>query len=153
MNEAQSNRDYQALKEQIAADEQANSVLSDEVLEALDKVEAQQKLVVAAEAHLAKGREESTKVAAKVNSERESLETELARVSKELKDLEETLPPNFRGDYDNAIRGRGEDGMAPLEGEACGGCFQNLTPNVYHLVNAGKPVFCNNCRRLLYLPE
>ena len=33
LNTASSNREYQALKEQIAADEQANSVLSDEILE------------------------------------------------------------------------------------------------------------------------
>ncbi len=41
LNAAASNREYQALLEQIAADEQANNVLSDEILELLEKVDAQ----------------------------------------------------------------------------------------------------------------
>jgi predicted nucleic acid-binding Zn-ribbon protein len=153
MNEAQNNREYQTLKEQIAADEQANSVLSDEVLEALEKIETQQKVVATADATLAKGREEAAKVAAQVTSERETFESELGRVSAELKALEETLPPSFQDDYKRAIHGRGEDGMAPLEGDACGGCYQNVTPQVFHHVASGKAAFCKNCGRLLYLPE
>jgi uncharacterized protein len=39
LNQAQSNREYQALKDQIAADEMAGSVLADEILEAMEKVD------------------------------------------------------------------------------------------------------------------
>ena len=42
LNSCNSNREYQAYLEQIAADEQANSVLSDEILELLDKISEQQ---------------------------------------------------------------------------------------------------------------
>ncbi len=42
LNSCSSNREYQALKEQIAADEQANSVLSDEILESLESLDEQQ---------------------------------------------------------------------------------------------------------------
>ncbi len=42
LNTCNSNREYQALKEQIAADQQANSVLSDEILEALEKIDVLQ---------------------------------------------------------------------------------------------------------------
>src|SRR5262245_63546971 len=39
LNMAQSNKEYQLLKDQMAADKQANSVLADEILEALEKIE------------------------------------------------------------------------------------------------------------------
>ena len=39
LNAAASNREYQILKDQIAADEMANSVLEDEIIEALEKVD------------------------------------------------------------------------------------------------------------------
>ncbi len=42
LNTCSSNREYQALKEQIAADQQANSVLSDEILEALERIDVLQ---------------------------------------------------------------------------------------------------------------
>ena len=38
LNSCSTNREYQAFLEQIAADEQANSVLSDEILELLEKI-------------------------------------------------------------------------------------------------------------------
>ena len=39
LNQAQNNKEYQLLKDQMAADRQANSVLADEILEALDKLD------------------------------------------------------------------------------------------------------------------
>ena len=39
LNTAASNREFNLLKEQIAADKQANSVLSDEILEAMDEID------------------------------------------------------------------------------------------------------------------
>ena len=42
LNTCSSNREYQALKEQIAADQQANSVLSDEILDALERIDVLQ---------------------------------------------------------------------------------------------------------------
>ena len=39
LNAAASNREYQALKDQIAADQMAGSVLADEILEAMEKID------------------------------------------------------------------------------------------------------------------
>src|SRR5690606_32171654 len=39
LNAAASNREYDLLREQIAADQQANSVLSDEILDALERID------------------------------------------------------------------------------------------------------------------
>src|SRR5690606_36109855 len=39
LNAAASNREYDLFREQIAADEQANSVLSDEILDALERID------------------------------------------------------------------------------------------------------------------
>ena len=54
LNQATSNREFQALKEQIAADEQANSVLSDEILEALEKMDQLQIVVKSTDDNLKK---------------------------------------------------------------------------------------------------
>lgn len=64
LNAAASNREYQALKDQIAADQMAGSVLADEILEAMEKIdelaaqlaEQQQKIVVS-KAELAKAQQ------------------------------------------------------------------------------------------------
>ncbi len=47
LNQAKGNREYQSLKEQIAADTQANLVLSDEILETLESVDELEQSLVA----------------------------------------------------------------------------------------------------------
>ena len=59
LNAAASNREYQILKEQIAADEMANSVLEDEILEALEKIDQFQAKIAEAEAALAAARQKA----------------------------------------------------------------------------------------------
>ena len=43
--------------------------------------------------------------------------------------------------------------VARLENDSCGGCFQNLTPNMINSLQLGHMVFCKSCGRLLYTPE
>ena len=45
------------------------------------------------------------------------------------------------------------DGMAQVDGEHCGGCYQTLTANTMNSLYIDKIVFCQVCGRLLYLPE
>ena len=54
LNTAASNKEFNLLKEQIAADQQANSVQSDEILEALERIDELHEAVSAAESDLKK---------------------------------------------------------------------------------------------------
>ena len=66
LNAATSNREYQILLEQIAADEMANSVLADEILEALEKVDGFQTNIAEAEAALAAAMQKAAEVRGEV---------------------------------------------------------------------------------------
>jgi predicted nucleic acid-binding Zn-ribbon protein len=153
LNQASSNREFQALKEQIAADEQANSVLSDEILEALEKMDQLQIAVKTADENLKKTREESGKVKQKVESERAVIEAELARVLANLADAETKLPLDIKRDYDRMAKARGEGALAQIDGEVCGNCFQTVTVQTMNDLYMSRPVFCKGCGCLLYLPE
>src|SRR5438876_3611381 len=91
LNMAQSNKEYQLLKDQLAADKQANSVLADEILEALEKIDQLQATVKTAESNLAKAKDELSKVGKRVSDQQQGLESELARVSGELHSAEGLL--------------------------------------------------------------
>jgi len=153
LDESDSARDYKALQEQIAADEQANSVLTDEVMEALDRTETLQALVPLAEVALAKSRDDLAKSVHRIDVERQSLEIDLGRVTNELKAAEDKLPLDFRPDYERAVNSRGEDALAPVDGTACGGCYQMLTPQTFPSLMMGRPAYCKACGRILYMPE
>lgn len=153
LNACSSNREYQAFKEQIAADEQANSVLTDEILELYEKQDELKVKVATAEDHLKKGKEESERTRARVQEQQQSLESEVSRVSAELTREEERLPVDMRADYYRLTKARGDKAMAPVDGDCCGGCYQMLTAQNMNELYMLKPLSCKNCGCLLYLPE
>ncbi len=153
LNACSTNREYQAFMEQIAADEQANSVLSDEILELFDKVadlEAHVKVVIGqkelVEQDLAATRQ-------RVVEARDALEVDVARLSADLAVAEAKLPADFRRDYDRVVKSRGAEALAPVDGECCGGCYQTLTPQTMNELMLSKLRFCKSCGCILYLPE
>src|SRR6185437_8126871 len=153
LNAANSNREYQALKDQIAADEMANSVLADEILEAMEKIDAFAPLVAEAEQKLTKGREELSKSQGQVRDQQGLLAGDVARLEAELKKVESSLPDDFRDAYHRFVNSKGSDAMAQVEGEVCGGCHHQITANVFNSLLMGRIVACQSCGRLLYLPE
>ncbi|NLX54733.1 MAG: phospholipase [Planctomycetaceae bacterium] len=153
LNTCSGNREYQTLKEQIAADKQANSVLSDEILEALEKIDVLQ-------AELTKTESDRNSAAAALESLRvetqgkqERLEAELRRVTLELSQAEQALPSDFKADYVRIARARGEDTLAQVDGNVCSCCYHVLTTQTINELLQSKPVSCKSCGALLYLPE
>src|SRR5438046_2307477 len=96
LNMAQSNKEYQLLKDQMAADKQANSVLADEILETLEKIDQLQAAVKTADSNLAKTKDELSKVGRRISDQQHGLESELARVRGALDAAEGQLDGDFK---------------------------------------------------------
>jgi predicted nucleic acid-binding Zn-ribbon protein len=153
LNECKSNAEFKALKDQIAAEKKANSVLEDEILEKLERLDELKVTVEKTEQSLTKAREESEKTEHRVQDEHAKLEADLERVKNGLAQAEANLPPDFKDDYRRVVGSRGEDGLAPVEGESCSGCYTVLSPQTMNELYMKKMVFCTSCGCLLYLPE
>ncbi|MCE9554899.1 MAG: phospholipase [Planctomycetes bacterium] len=153
LNQCNTNREYQTMLEQIAADEMAKSVLEDEILEALDKIERTQVVVVQAEANVAKGQAELSKVKGAVSEAEAALRVDVQRLEAELAAAEQNLPADFRDVYLRLTKARGEDALARVVDDCCGGCYQQLTPNLLNQVQMSRIIVCAGCGRLLYRGE
>ena len=153
LNAATSNREYQLLLEQIAADDMSNSELADEILEQLEKNDDLQKTVVEAEATLAAAKKKTEEIRAEVAKAEAPLLDDVARLEVELRETEMTLPDDIRAIYNRIVRQKGEDALAIIENQCCGGCNQQIPLNACNMVMLGQPVGCKTCGRLLYLPE
>jgi predicted nucleic acid-binding Zn-ribbon protein len=153
LNAATSNREYQALRDQIAADQMAKSVLEDEILEALDKTDQFQKNITEADTALVAAKQKSQQIHAEVAEQEPLLAADVARLEAELRQTEAELPGEIRELYQRVVRGKGEDALAMVEDQYCGGCNQQIPLNMFGQVKLGQPVFCKTCGRLLYLPE
>jgi len=150
---AGSNREYQALKDQIAADEMANSVLADEILEGLEQIDHGQTAVKEAERNLAAAKHKAAEVQAEVQKAEPSIRGDLARLEGELTQHEATLPAEIGDFYRRVVRQKGEEALAAIENGVCSGCHQHVPVNICSQVILGTPTFCKTCGRLLYTAE
>ncbi|WP_238388583.1 zinc ribbon domain-containing protein [Roseimaritima ulvae] len=153
LNTASSNREYDALKEQIAADQQANEVLSDEIFESLEQLDELEAAVDKRAKELAQRQEDQTALLEQIATRQAVLTPDLERVQAELKETETAMPPEMKQEYDRIIAARGEDGLAPVDGESCGGCYQTLSPQVMNELYLNNYMVCSACGAWLYLPE
>ena len=155
MQAAKNNKEFQALKLQIQADETTNGVLADEALEAMEKVEKFASNVEAIEKELQQIRDQLKKTESSIAEEHPVIEADVARCSERLEAAEAKIPKEFKDIYMRLTRSMGgEQALASIsEQNFCGGCRQLIPINFVAQVVQGKPVACKSCGRLLYTPE
>ncbi|HTU24810.1 MAG TPA: phospholipase, partial [Pirellulales bacterium] len=150
LNTATSNREYQALKDQIAADEMAGSVLADEILESLEKIDEFERMIAEAQKRLTQAKDELAKVQETVRGESSLLEADIKRLEGVLKEAEAKLPDDFQTDYQRVVKAKGADAMAEVQNGFCGGCYKQLTPNSLAELAMSRAIFCKDCGRIIY---
>jgi uncharacterized protein len=153
LREAKDNREYQALVDQINADQMANSVLEDEILEFMDRLDRGLAKVKEAEEAVARAREEAAKNSHEWDQEAPLIQGDIDRLNQELLQVEGDLPSDFRDLYRRLTRAKGGNALSPVLGEFCGGCNQHVPLNMINAVMLGHPVCCKSCGRLLYMEE
>ncbi len=153
LNAAASNREYEVITSQIDADEMANSVLEDEILEALDKVDrAITQLGEIEEEHKAAIKNEQ-ELAQRIESERPSLEADAEVHKAAIKQAERVIPEKHKEMYRRLVKRDGAGALASVEDNACSNCFETLNAQEKVRINLGEFFFCRECNRILYKVE
>ncbi|MBD3672339.1 MAG: phospholipase [Planctomycetaceae bacterium] len=150
LNAAASNKEYEIISSQIEADEMANSVLEDEILEALDKVDQSQQDIAAAEEAI---QEQQAKIKAteqQVNETKEGLEEEASTYEAELAELEKELPGTMMDQYRRLVEAHGAGCLTEVENDACTSCYAIISPQEKVQLNMGKVMLCRSCGRIMY---
>ncbi len=152
-NVCSSNREYSLLNDQIAADQQANTVLADEILDTLDSIDKQNDAIQSVNTRLIAAQKETAKVQADVEHRVSVLGMELARIVDELQACEGQLPNDVRIEYQHRVRSKGEEALASIDGGSCGNCHQMLTPHLLDQLSMGRIHICSGCNSILYVGE
>ncbi len=152
LNIAATNREYEIITGQIAADTMATSVLEDEILEALTKVDQLQVEVGQSEQAVKQAeldlQNAVADAAAREPGFREQEKSLLAAVTA----AERFLPPDMLPQYRRGVQAFGADAMASVENRVCQSCYVQLTAQKLVELKSGKLMFCT-CGRLLYLAD
>ena len=133
----------------------ANSVLADEILEGMEKLDEFDLKLKKTEAKLEEVSSDSVKAEENLGKEMPEIESEITRIESELKTVENSLTPEYQEIYRRIVVQKQEDTLAPVKGEFCGGCHQKIPLNQINLVmlDNTKPQLCVACGRILFVPE
>jgi uncharacterized protein len=152
LNQATSNREFDIIRSQIDADTMANSVLEDEILEVLEKVDQIQQKIGKGEAEANQTAADIRRVADEVESTAPRIRTQASEIEASLHEAEKILPGTIMEAYRRLVQAHGAAALATVEGNACTICNEILSPNSLVELNTGKFIFCRSCGRLLYRP-
>lgn len=152
LNAASSNREFDILKGQIDADSMANSVLEDEILECLEKVDQAELAIQQLGQEHSVAQEAERRVAEEVSVAEPALRQEIEILEASISEGERTLPGEVAEVYRRLVKSHGAAALAPVENDACSACYVGLSHQSRVELNSGKILFCKNCDRLLYLP-
>jgi len=153
LNTANSNKEFQAIKDQMEADDKANLVLQDEILEMLEKIDTLEELRATANENLANQEAEFAQLSQKIEDEQKVLEAELERVNAELAEAEKDVPIDVRADYKRLSEAKAEDAMSEVHQDCCGVCMTLITPNKLSDLRMQKLIRCSTCGAFLFLSE
>lgn len=152
LNVITTNREYDALRTQIAADKMANSVLEDEIIEALEAIDVMQLELKKFEQELGTVKAEVAVFTAEVRQREPDLRQQIDKLQSRVGDVESLLPPEIAPGYRRLVNAYGARALAPVVGRSCGECFVGLTSQTLVELKSGKFKFCT-CGRLMYFVE
>ncbi len=153
LNEAASNKEFSLLKDQIAAEQQANSVQSDEIFEVLERIDGIESDIADLKANAAKIESDSAERRATIETRLTQVREDLHRVDAQLADYESRIPSAAKADYQRLVQARGPEALAPIVEDACDGCNTMISAQTLNRVTMNHLTHCPNCNAWLYLPE
>jgi uncharacterized protein len=150
LNAAATNKEYEIFSSQIEADRMANSVLEDEILEGLEKVDQCGAEIKATEAEALEQEKLIAQTKAEVDAARAGLEEQVAAVEAELTERERELPGKYGDQYRRMVKVHGAATLAEVTDGTCGSCYSLLSPQQRVQLNTNQLVFCGSCGRILF---
>jgi predicted nucleic acid-binding Zn-ribbon protein len=153
LNQATSNREFDIIRSQIDADTMANSVLEDEILEMLEKIDQIQQKIKKCQEEADQASAEVRRVAQTVEASAPELRSQVADLEASLREAEKILPATLVEPYRRLVQAHGAAALAPVENNACSVCFEILSANYLIELRTGNFRFCRSCGRLLYWPK
>lgn len=150
--QVKTNKEYSALQKEITGLKADQSVLEEEVLKLMEQIDQ-------VKAHMQEGRQ-----ALKANEERlkaqlNRIEEEKGKIQADLRSLEEArgaltpkVEPAILSQYERILKRKEGLALAPVKGNACGGCYMGLPPQMINEIQmATRLIPCESCARILYL--
>lgn len=145
-------KDLENLQREITSLAKRQGDLEDIVLEVMERLESAQERVAELTGRVASVQSKIEDATARRDAALETLDGDIASVTKEREVISATVPADLLKLYDKLREQQGGIGAAKLYQRTCQGCRQELAITDINEIRAAAPdtvVRCENCRRIL----
>ena len=161
LQEIKTNKEYQAVQNEIkfAGIEQQRA--EDKELAAMDKLENKQAEILQIKGEMQKVEADLNLAREEVDRQAAGLQVEIDRAERGRQDIARELPTDFVATFDRLAAKYKDEAMVAVAVEqegadvmySCGGCYMQLTQNLYLKIlgKSDEIIICPSCGRLLYL--
>lgn len=148
------NKEYGAIKQEIASLQADNSLIEEEIIKSMDAVEAAVREVKTEKARLEIVVNEYQKKEQEVIARENSIKSEVENLKKERDVLVTALPNSVALLYNQIAAHKQGIVLSPVQGNYCGACKTSLRAQTINEVQIGQTmVTCDNCSRILYFEK
>ena len=152
-DEAKNEREFNNWRDQIAAAEAANAVLSDEILEGLEYLDELNTKAEEARKNLQAAQDLLVDMKSKTQEVRERAEEEIRRLKVDFRKVEEQLSGEHQMLYQRLFKAKKFDSLAPVDHQSCAGCHTTIPiDQIAKIVSGSAAIACAQCGRMLYIP-
>jgi predicted nucleic acid-binding Zn-ribbon protein len=151
LNTVKSNDTYKALLLEIEKAKADKSILEDELLALMEKVDEESAKIKAAENEFQKFEENIKKEITDIKNNADKLKEDAIALANKREEHKLKVSKSVLSHYERLKEGRDGRGMAIVDGESCGSCSMVLRTQLINQALKGQElVFCDNCSRILF---
>ena len=151
-----SNKEYQAKLTEIASLKADVSLLEEDVIKAMDEIEAADKKAKEEKSALSNEEKKYKDMETQLKNELTEIDAKIKGLEEKKSNLAKDIDKHILARYEKLIKSRYGCAMAPvnIETENCGACNMRVTSQKINEIKMyDQLVLCENCVRILYLPE
>lgn len=151
MDSVKTNKEYQSLLKEIQDLEEKNSLVEDEMLAGLERIEDGEKEVLRLKEEMARMEKMVAEQKTTVTRKAEALKQRQAEVEQQLDEQMRTVDPEILKTYNRVKLRVGAIGIVPVDNAVCKGCHLTIPPQMYNELHRQDSLkFCPHCHRMIY---
>ncbi|MGB2705566.1 MAG: C4-type zinc ribbon domain-containing protein [Candidatus Omnitrophota bacterium] len=148
------NKEYAALEKEIGSAKADGSLLEEEIINLLDRIDEIKKNIAKERELLEEEKKKTDEEKKKIESEKKTSESEYNDLNSKRKEFTSKIDKAVLSKYERILHNKDGLAMVPIVDDACGGCNMNLPPQVINEAKLKKDLtVCGNCARILYAKD
>jgi uncharacterized protein len=146
-------KEYEALVHEIASAKIRCQELEDEMLTTMDQIETASTALPALEKAVQTARTDFATWEKETRSRLVDQQRQLEETKAKIKEVEATIPPKLRSQYDRVVSRLGHEAMSAVRHSICTACSTEITAQMNNDLKGDNFLICRSCERILYAVE